>query len=207
MFLKQTKHKGNFLHPMLKSLPDADADEQLLDAYRRTGEASYLGQLYTRYMPMVLGVCLKILRDRGKAEDAVMAIYEELVRKLPAHQVEAFRGWLYVLARNHCLMEYRKQQRRPTDLHDPGQMHRFDAVEAAFDVEVRRPEAPLEKCLEQLPDQQLKSVQMFYYQNKSYKEIAEFLKEEVGKVRSFIQNGRRNLKICLEKAGMSRPDF
>ncbi|MEZ4891739.1 MAG: sigma-70 family RNA polymerase sigma factor [Saprospiraceae bacterium] len=67
-----------------------------------------LGDLYERYMPMVYGVCLKILKDAGKSEDAVMAIYEELTRKVKVHEVASFRGWLYVLARNHCLMEWRK---------------------------------------------------------------------------------------------------
>ncbi|MEQ1746487.1 MAG: sigma-70 family RNA polymerase sigma factor [Saprospiraceae bacterium] len=175
-------------------------DEALLHRYQTTGEARYLGLLYERYMPMVYGVCLKIFRDTGKSEDAVMNIYEELVRKAKEHQVESFRGWLYVLARNHCLMEWRKKQRRPTDYHAPETMERYDAVEAVFEVELPVSEdKSLEKCLDQLPTHQRTSVTMFYYEDKTYKEIAELLAEEVGKVRSYIQNGRRNLRICLEK--------
>ncbi len=182
--------------------PGQQTDEDLLARYRSTGEARFLGVLYERYMPMVYGVCLKILRDPGKSEDAVMNIYEELVRKVMEHQVESFRGWLYVLARNHCLMEWRKNQRRPTDYHAPEDMVHYDAVEAAFEVELPGTEnKALEKCLENLPDHQRTSVQMFYLEEKSYKEIAGLLAEEIGKVRSYIQNGRRNLKICLEKTG------
>lgn len=182
--------------------PGQWTDEALLARYQSSGEARYLGVLYERYMPMVYGVCLKILRDPGKSEDAVMSIYEELVRKAREHQVESFRGWLYVLARNHCLMEWRKNHRRPTDYHAPEDMVRYDAVEAAFEVELPGAEdKSLEKCLEQLPANQRTSVQMFYLEEKSYKEIAGLLAEEVGKVRSYIQNGRRNLKICLEKTG------
>jgi len=184
-----------FLRP---SLPVEHPDEHLLAEYVRSGEARYLGMLYERYMPMVYGICLKILKDAGKSEDAVMAIYEELVRKAREHQVESFRGWLYVLARNHCLMEWRKNQRRPTDLHAPEDMSRYDAVEAAFDFELPQKSPPLEKCLGELPAHQRRSVEMFYYEDKSYKEIAELIAEDVGKVRSYIQNGRRNLKICLE---------
>lgn len=188
-----------FLRP---NTPEHFTDEQLLAEYIRNGTARHLGQLYERYMPMVYGVCLKILKDPGKSEDAVMNIYEELTRKVKEHEIESFRGWLYVLARNHCLMEWRKNQRRPTDLHDD--MSRHDAVEAAFEVELPAGNTPLEKCLGELPEQQRQSVQWFYYEEKSYKEIADLIAEDVGRVRSYIQNGRRNLKICLEKAGVKR---
>ncbi len=181
------------------SAPETLTDEQLLAEYVRSGSARVLGQLYGRYMPMVYGVCLKILKDAGKSEDAVMAIYEELTRKAREHQVESFRPWLYVLARNYCLMEWRKNQRRPTDHHAPEDMVRYDAVEAAFEVELPQDRTPLEKCLGELSQQQRQTVQWFYYEDKSYKEIAEMIAEEVGSVRSYIQNGRRNLKLCLEK--------
>jgi RNA polymerase sigma-70 factor (ECF subfamily) len=174
-------------------------DEQLLSAYLSSGSARYLGDLYERYLPMVYGVCLKILKDAGKAEDAAMAIYETLDKKVREHQISAFRGWLYVLARNHCIMEWRKDKRLPTDLYAPENMQHFDAVEDAFEMELPLTGGlSLQKCLEQLNAIQRNCVQLFYYEDKSYKEIAEMLKEEVGKVRSYIQNGKRNLKTCME---------
>lgn len=183
--------------------PEPLSDEALLARYVSDGDAAYLGVLYGRYMPMVYGVCLKILRDKGRAEDAVMAIYETLVRKARDHQVESFRGWLYVLARNHCLMEWRKDQRRPTDFHAPEDMTRYDAVEPGFEYELPSDGGgPLGKCLGELPEQQRRSVELFYFEEKSYKDIAELIAEEIGKVRSYIQNGKRNLKICLEKQGV-----
>jgi RNA polymerase sigma factor (sigma-70 family) len=179
---------------------ETSSDEALLDAYVSTGEARFLGKLYERYMPMVYGVCLKILRDPQRAEDAVMAIYEALVDKAREHRIESFRGWLYVLARNHCLMEWRRQQRRPTDLLAPEDLHRLgDAAEAPFEIELPQVSTPLEKCLGELPPQQNRSVRLFYYDEKSYKEIADLLDEDIGKVRSYIQNGRRNLKNCLDR--------
>lgn len=182
--------------------PEHWTDEQLLEKYLSGSESQYLGQLYERYMPMVYGVCLKILRDPGKSEDAVMNIYEELSRKVKEHEIGSFRGWLYVLARNHCLMEWRKTNRRPTDLHED--MTRYDAVEQAEHYELPQNNGTaLEKCMDGLPKLQQDSVRWFYYEDKSYKEIADLIAEDVGKVRSFIQNGRRNLKLCLEKAGVS----
>lgn len=148
---------------------------------------------------MVYGVCLKIFREQGRSEDAVMAIYEELVRKVKTNEVSAFRGWLYVLARNHCLMELRKDKRRPVQHHAPEDMARFDDAESAIEYELPVQRNVLEHCLQQLQAAQRLAVQWFYYDDKSYKEIADHIHEEVGKVRSYIQNGRRNLRICLEK--------
>ncbi|MBK8556818.1 MAG: sigma-70 family RNA polymerase sigma factor [Lewinellaceae bacterium] len=184
--------------------PTKWTDEALLARYVADGDMRYLGILYERYMPMVYGVCLKVLRDSGKSEDAVMAIFEELTVKARAHDITAFRGWLYVLARNHCLMLWRKEQRQPTDMKAPEDMDFFDAVEPPFEVELPQDEIKsLEKCMETLPDMQKQCVEMFYYKDKSYKEIAELLEEELGKIRSYIQNGRRNLKNCLEQFGLS----
>ncbi len=181
------------------------SDEALLVEFRRSGHSALLGELYERYMPMVYGVCLKIFKDSTKAEDAVMTIYEELVRKVPEHDIKEFRPWLYVLARNHCLMVWRKEKRRPTDLLEPEAMQRFDGADNGVDYELPPPEGsaqPLDKCLGELPDEQRISVQMFYYEDKSYKEIADVISEELGKVRSYIQNGKRNLKLCLERQGI-----
>jgi RNA polymerase sigma factor (sigma-70 family) len=183
--------------------PLADVSDETLLAQYRAGSPTALGVLYQRYMPMVYGVCMKVLRDSGKSEDAVMGIYEDLVRKLPDHEVGAFRGWLYVMARNYALMEWRKAQRRPTDHHAPEDMYRYDAVEQAFEVELPKNTNPLEYCLGELNQHQRQCVTWFYYEEKSYKEIADQLREDIGKIRSYIQNGRRNLRICLEKQGVS----
>ena len=94
---------------------------------------------------------------------------------------------------------------RPVDLLEPEHMQRFDGADNGHEFELPLPEGstqPLEKCLGELPDAQRVSVHMFYYEDKSYKEIADTINEELGKVRSFIQNGRRNLKLCLERHGI-----
>lgn len=185
-----------FLRPNISEHP---SDEQLLIDYVQNNNARALGILYERYMPMVYGVCVKITKDPALAEDAVMSIYETLVKKVKEHEIESFRGWLYVLARNHCLMEWRKAQRRPTDHHAPEDMERYDAIEPVFEYELPVESTPLERCLAELNDLQRACVTWFYYEDKSYKEIADLMQEELGLVRSNIQNGKRNLKNCLEK--------
>jgi RNA polymerase sigma factor (sigma-70 family) len=189
---------GTMLKIRRPNAPEHETDEALLIEYVRNASLRHLGLLFERYIPMVYGVCLKILKDTGKAEDAVMGIYEDVARKAKDHEIGAFRGWLYVLARNYCLMEWRKAQRQPTHFFAPEDMQRYDATEDAFEFELPQNTAPLQDCLDALPERQLRSVMMFYYEEKSYKDIAETLAENVGSVRSYIQNGRRNLKNCLE---------
>ena len=86
-------------------------DSELLARYIETGDAVWFGELYTRYMPLVYGLCLKYLGSVEDAEDAVMQIFEELVPKLENHRIRNFRTWLWSVARNHCLQILRRDKR------------------------------------------------------------------------------------------------
>ena len=179
---------------------DQSSDAELLAAYRRSGDTTPLGELYARYMELVYGLCLKYLKDEGKAEDAVMGIFEELVRKTKEHEVDNFRSWLYVLAKNYCLMQLRKAKKNLTVSYEPEIMQSIDLQhpidEAASDNgEMEK----LDECLKQLKAEQKRCVSLFYLKGKSYKEIASMQEQSVGSIRSYIQNGRRNLRICMEE--------
>lgn len=181
----------------------AESDEELLQRYRQTGQSRYLGDLYSRYIAMVYGVCLDVLGDAQAAEDAAMGVYQELERKAPQHEIQQFRGWLYVLTRNYCLMELRRQKRNPTEAFDPLDLGKLRF--SANNPDAMEPEekeallTDLERCLETLTAVQRRCLNLFYYEDKSYREIAEMCREELGMVRSHIQNGRRNLKKCMGK--------
>lgn len=153
-------------------------------------------------MELVYGVCLKYLNQPESAQDAVMDIYEHINRKLPGHEVENFSAWLYMVSKNHCLQQLRKKNNILTvSLDDPGmqngqQTHHEDD-EFDFDV----PEditAQLHDCINLLPDQQKICIRMFYFDKKSYAEISIFTGMGMDQVRSHIQNGRRNLKKCIQ---------
>lgn len=173
-------------------------DAELVKRYQQNGDLDLLGQLYQRYMPLVYGVCLKYLQDESKAEDAVMNIFEELVGKVREHDIAQFRGWLYVLAKNHCRMYLRKHSKVKLESLN-GVFMQIEEVEHPMDEDVIPELEALRPCLEKLPGKQRQCIDLFYYQNKSYREIAEITGEALGRVRSNIQNGRRNLRICLEK--------
>ncbi len=174
-------------------------DEELLELYRSGKELTVLGDLYGRYTELVYGVCLKYLQQEESAADAVMDIFEELIGKVTKHEVRAFRPWLYTLAKNHCLMRLRKVGKNFTVPFDPGFMYSLEIPHLGEDVEDQEQQIQqLERCLQQLTDQQQRCIRRFYYDDKSYKEIAEMEQMDLGTIRSNIQNGRRNLKNCMD---------
>ena len=177
------------------------SDEELLRRYLNSGDLDLLGELYARYMHLVYGVSLKYLEDREDARDAVMQIFERLITDLPRHQVRVFKSWLYVLTKNHCLMELRSRRQRKKKL--PGLEIEQEFMESEVDLhpldrEERSMEQELRECMEQLKKEQREVIEMFYYQKLCYHEISQKLRIEEKKVKSYLQNGKRNLKICLE---------
>ncbi len=178
-----------------------ETDDALLLAYKQSGDQELLARLYLRYSGLVYGTCLKYLKDGELAKDAVMNIYQELLSKLNQHTVENFKGWLYVLAKNHCLMYLRSAKRTVTvefqqDIMQSAEFSHLDNV-----LEREQEFKNLENCIETLSSDQKLSIRLFYLENKCYNEIVDETGLEWNKVRSLIQNGRRNLKICMEKNG------
>ena len=185
----------------LRKRATEEKDEELLKKFREAGDIEILGQLYERYMHLVYGVCLKYLEDREAAKDEVMNIFEKLVTGVPEQEINNFKTWLYVVTKNHCLMLLRSRKseaaHRELMLDDPTffmeketELHPREENES----DTKR----LEECIEKLKDEQRKCIQLFYYEGFGYKEICKRLNLEERKVKSFIQNGKRNLKICME---------
>ncbi len=171
----------------------------LLATYRKSGDLQLLGELYEPYMPLIYGLCLKYFKDEAQSEDAVMQIFEQLIHKLRVHEVTHFKGWLYTLARNHCLLQLRaagKFSQVPLDdsfMENEPFLHP-DNGEQALEEQL----TALERCLEKLGKEQRQCIRLFYLEGKCYKEIAEWTGYEYSKIKSYIQNGKRNLKICME---------
>lgn len=182
----------------LRSKPSGDSDGELIERFKETGDSDSLARLYERYLALVFGLCLKYLEDATLAEDAVMSIFEELLVKVPHHEIRNFRSWLYTFAKNHCLMQLRREGKNPTVLFDPGFMHSQENLHPMDEPAENGREQVLRECMRTLSPQQRSCIKLFYYEGKSYKEIAEMKCEEVGHIRSYIQNGRRNLRNCIE---------
>jgi RNA polymerase sigma factor (sigma-70 family) len=190
-----------FLTGMHYILSADTSDEALLQQFKQTGSQQVLASLYTRYTELVYGVCMKYLKDQGLAKDAVMDIYHHLLAKLPLHEVENFKNWLYTVSKNHCLTQLRQHKKKFTIEFSPALMQSedFSHLDSVLDKEDEF--MRLENCIKKLPGEQKTGIELFYLENKCYNEIAEITGHDWGKVRSLIQNGRRNLKICMEKNG------
>jgi RNA polymerase sigma-70 factor (ECF subfamily) len=174
-------------------------DQELVILYHRSGDLKILGELYQRYMELVYGVCLKYLREPDQAQDAVMHIFEELVSKLKKHEVENFRGWLHQVAKNHCLMQLRTPKNLKTVDISPLLMQNEEDVHLNGIMEKEENFKKLEKCIDSLSDEQKMMIKLFYLDGKCYNEIVEITGRDWNHVRSAIQNGRRNLKLCMDK--------
>jgi RNA polymerase sigma-70 factor (ECF subfamily) len=184
--------------------PHSEDDQELVALYKQSADLAILAVLYQRYMELLYGVCLKYLKEPETAKDAVMNIFEELAQKLRKHEVSNFTGWLYTLAKNHCLMELRSSKRLRTNELDPDRMQNTEELHLNDMQEKEGWLNKLSKCVEGLSSEQKITVELFYLQGKCYKEIEATTGLDWNKVRSLIQNGRRNLKICMEK-GEERP--
>lgn len=171
-------------------------DDRLLLEYKQTGNLTTLAALYEKYMHLVYGVCLKYFRDEEQSKDAVMQLFEELIDKTRRHEVKNFKSWLHVVCRNFCLMQLRAGKKLQTEsmpdfMEFADEPHHYEEQEG--DIQ------QLELCKEKLPTAQKISIQLFYIDEKCYKEIADDTGYTLNEVKSYIQNGKRNLKICLEK--------
>ncbi|MGK6352800.1 RNA polymerase sigma factor [Parapedobacter sp. DT-150] len=173
-------------------------DDVLLQRYRETGDLAVLGELFDAHAEMVYYVCQRYLQDSERSKDAVMQIFEDLIHKVNKQEIQRFGSWLYVLSRNHCLMQLRSDKNKQQISIDefvefPMPVHPEDDAE-----EKEQQLTALERCMDTLPEKQKRSVDLFYLNEKCYKEIADITGYSLNEVKSYIQNGKRNLKLCME---------
>lgn len=190
-----------FLRFFFNSKPPPD-DLELVRLYRESGDMVHLGELFQRHTELVYLVCMKYLKDEEESKDATMQLFENLATSLLKHDITNFKSWLHVTTKNHCLMQLRaKKKQQSINLDEIAQPLMENA--AAFHLteadRQEQDEQALLKGLADLPPEQRQCLELFYLQQKSYKEIATLTGSELSKVKSYIQNGKRNLKIYMEK--------
>ena len=173
-------------------------DEELVNIYKDEKSSLCIEILYERYGHLVMGVSLKYLKKEVDAEDLCMKIFEDLQFKLIHHSVLFFKSWLYMVVKNECFMILRKSKKETPvefienyDVYSEDELEKINNKEINFNL--------LEMSLENLKGDQKKCIQLFYLEEKSYNEISELLNLPLTKVKSSIQNGKRNIKIILEQ--------
>lgn len=172
-------------------------DDELLRAYRADGDNQWLGYLLQRYTTLLLGVALKYLKDKPQAEDAVQQVFMKALTHIPKEEILNFKGWLYVLMRNHCLQQLRDKT------YNAGEAMLTNITVPETDKEdmqwQERTLQQMTEALEQLSAEQKQTITLFYLQRNSYEQIIEKTGFTFMQVKSYIQNGKRNLKMLLLK--------
>jgi len=181
-------------------------DDEILSRYSRSGDNAFIGILYNRYGHLVLGLCLKYLKNKMEAEDSVIQIFTRLITDLRNHRVQHFKSWLYVYSKNHCLMELRKRQvmlKKELELKDNAHLF-VDFTGEEHLKEKENQMVQLEGAIGDLSAEQKTCIVLFYLEKRSYNEITAITGYSAGEVKSHIQNGKRNLKLKLERTSNER---
>ena len=178
-------------------------DEELLNLYKRSGDIAYLGELYDRYIHLVFGVSMKYLKDKEESKDMTMQVFEKLADAAKIHEVKNFKSWLHVMTKNECLMMLRSKKykisKTSTEIQSDGNMETAYALHHNGEEELETNLQDLEKAIEELPFDQKECIRKFYLEDKCYKLIAEETGYDIKKVKSYIQNGKRNLRLHMQK--------
>jgi len=174
-------------------------DKELLTKFYNDGDNRWLGILLKRYTMLLLGVCMKYLKDEEEAKDAVQQIFLKVITELPKYKVEFFKSWLYMITKNLCLMRIRDRHGRiPVELTDKIVAHEELNTRTEM-LEKDKTLSLIEEGLQELNDEQKICVQLFYFDQKSYQQITDITGYNLSQVKSYIQNGKRNLKLIVER--------
>lgn len=170
------------------------SDDELVSSFRKKPNTEIIGEIYKRYGHLVMGTAMKYLKNVQEAEDLTMNLFEKIPDKLNNHEIKHFKSWMYMVTKNECLMQLRKKKNIELDITElqvpASEDNQVDITEDRLDQ--------LDKAIDDLKEPQLSCVKLFYLQQKSYQEIAVSLGMEINKVKSAIQNGKRNLRLKLE---------
>jgi len=184
------------------------SDNDLINKFLESGDNLFIGLLYERYGHLVLGLCIKYLKNKDEAQDLVIQIFTDLIKDLKKHKIQFFKSWLYVYSKNFCLMELRKRQRElKKELELKENVHLImDFSNPEHLKEKENQIVLMELAIEQLNTEQKLCIELFYLKNKSYNEIIEITGYSNNEVKSHIQNGKRNLKLKMDALSNGQPN-
>ncbi len=175
-------------------------DQELLEQFYADHDNEWLGILLQRYTLLLLGVCMKYLKNEDEAKDSVQQIFLKVIQELHKYKVEYFKSWLYMVAKNHCLMRLREKQGKITaEINEKLTAQPEEETDRQLLVSNDRTLAIMEEALKELNPEQRQCVTLFYLEKKSYQEVSAATGYSLLQVKSYIQNGKRNLKIMIER--------
>ena len=179
-----------------KKYNDID-DTELLQNFYRDRDNKWLGILLPRYTLLLLGVCMKYLKNEEDAKDCVQQIFLKIISELHKYKVEYFKSWIYMIAKNHCLMQLRNNKNIAVELNEQIISEGNISVDKTEMIEKDNLLSKMQQAIKQLNPEQQQCVTLFYLQKKSYSEIVDLTGLSMMKVKSSLQNGKRNLKLMM----------
>ncbi|NOT52406.1 MAG: sigma-70 family RNA polymerase sigma factor [Chitinophagaceae bacterium] len=175
-------------------------DQELLEKFYSDHDNEWLGILLQRYTLLLLGVCMKYLKNEEEAKDSVQQVFLKVIQELHKYKVEYFKSWLYMVAKNHCLMRLREKQGKiTTEVNDRLAAQPEEETDRQTLLQSDHTLELMGDALKELNDEQRQCVTLFYLQKKSYQQVSDETGYSMLQVKSYIQNGKRNLKILIEK--------
>lgn len=172
-------------------------DQQLLEQFYDNGNMRLLGILLQRYTLLLLGVCMKYLKNEEAAKDAVQQIFLKVISALKRYKVQYFKSWVFMIAKNYCLMQLRnKTYNVQVDAQENVVVEETPALDYS---EKETLLSAIEICMQALNKDQQTCIQLFYLEKKNYNQISAQTGYTLMQVKSYIQNGKRNLKLMVEK--------
>jgi RNA polymerase sigma factor (sigma-70 family) len=175
------------------------SDAALLESFYQDHDNEWLGILLQRYTMLLLGVCMKYLKNEEAAKDAVQQVFLKAIGELQKYKVDYFKSWLYMVAKNHCLMKLRDKGKAPVAINEQVMATPAEPEAAQAHIAKEQLLTNMAIALQQLNNEQQQCVTLFYLEKKSYQEVAETTGYSLLQVKSYIQNGKRNLKMILER--------
>ncbi|MDE3213728.1 MAG: sigma-70 family RNA polymerase sigma factor, partial [Bacteroidota bacterium] len=173
------------------------SDHDLLEHFYRDQDNKWLGILLSRYTMMILGVCMKYMKNEEDAKDCVQQVFLKIIRELPKYRVDYFKSWMYMIAKNHCLMELRDKGKFTAPLTENMGGLTEETEDKSLMWEKDQLIKKMMEVIDSLNTEQAACIRLFYLEKKSYQEISDLTGYSLQQVKSHIQNGKRNLKLMI----------
>jgi RNA polymerase sigma-70 factor (ECF subfamily) len=180
------------------------SDLELISKFKTTDDELFFAELFKRYSQFSFLVCMKYLKNEEDSKEAVLEIFEKLLSEIKKHEIQYFKTWLYSVTKNHCLHLIRdKSQKLKHEKLFEKESNNFMEIEPDLylnpEIEKEKILSKLENSIEKLKPEQKKCINLFYLQEKSYEEVSQTTGFTMNEVKSYLQNGKRNLKILLSE--------
>lgn len=176
------------------------SDNALLEKFYHDKDNQWLGIVLQRYTMLLFGVCMKYLKNEDDAKDSVQQVFLKAIAELHKYKVDYFKSWIYMVAKNHCLMKLRDRQgKTPAVLNEQTMLLEDDPLSKQAHLDKDKMLDAMTLAIEELNEEQKQCVTLFYLDKKSYTQIADTTGYSMMQVKSYIQNGKRNLKKEVER--------